>query len=397
MRQVFEQVDYIAGSEDVLANMQKQPAMRIFDGRVTAFLRALSGEILKSAKARRFPDAVTFAFWCRKANLLLLRKQYDDSDRLGRGVAFHIAPSNVPLNFAYSMAVGMLAGNANVVRLPSKDFEQIAPLCEAITKLLYSGEFTDIAARLCLVKYARDKKTTDALSALCNSRIIWGGDATVAQIRQSPLPPRANEITFSDRYSICLINSDKYLADYDKAKAARDFYNDTYLTDQNACTSPRAVIWLGGEIEKAREIFWASLSDQLEGYELKPAQTVNKLSTFYRFAANSACKLAKADDCKLMRVAVKKLGRSILDNLENSGYFYEYDAKALDEILPLCGGKCQTLSYIGLDAAKLRDFILANAPPGVDRIVPVGRTMDFSLVWDGRDLIRELSRVVAIC
>ena len=31
-------------------------------------------------------------------------------------------------------------------------------------------------------------------------------------------------------------------------------------------------------------------------------------------------------------------------------------------------------------------------PRGVDRIVPIGRTMDFSLMWDGYDLIRSMSR-----
>ena len=32
----------------------------------------------------------------------------------------------------------------------------------------------------------------------------------------------------------------------------------------------------------------------------------------------------------------------------------------------------------------------------VDRIVPMGRTMDFTLVWDGVDLIRTMSRAVQV-
>lgn len=40
----------------------------------------------------------------------------------GRGVAFHIAPSNVAVNFAFSLAAGLLTGNANIVRLSSKPF-----------------------------------------------------------------------------------------------------------------------------------------------------------------------------------------------------------------------------------------------------------------------------------
>jgi len=33
---------------------------------------------------------------------------------------------------------------------------------------------------------------------------------------------------------------------------------------------------------------------------------------------------------------------------------------------------------------------------GIDRIVPIGATMDFSLIWDGRNLINTLSREVEI-
>ena len=63
---------------------------------------------------------VAFGFFCRRANLEALAREYEGavSDRLGRGISFHIAPSNVPVNFAYSLAAGLLAGNACVVKAP---------------------------------------------------------------------------------------------------------------------------------------------------------------------------------------------------------------------------------------------------------------------------------------
>ncbi len=33
---------------------------------------------------------------------------------------------------------------------------------------------------------------------------------------------------------------------------------------------------------------------------------------------------------------------------------------------------------------------------GVDRVVPVGRTMDFDLIWDGYNLVTQLTREVVI-
>jgi hypothetical protein len=73
----------------------------------------------------------------------------------------------------------------------------------------------------------------------------------------------------------------------------------------------------------------------------------------------------------------------------------EYDLQNLEEILPMCTNRCQTIAFLGLEQAEIGDCVLRHAPRGVDRIVPVGRTMDFSLVWDGHDLVGMLSRAIA--
>ena len=98
-----------------------------FSDEVVEFLNTLSGAIMKDRLSRLYPDAITFAYFCRKANLLKLKVQYAHVDelRLGRGVLFHIAPSNVPINFGYSLVAGLLAGNANIVRVSSKQFAQV--------------------------------------------------------------------------------------------------------------------------------------------------------------------------------------------------------------------------------------------------------------------------------
>lgn len=51
-------------------------------------------------------------------------------------MALHIAPSNVPVNFAVSMTSSLLAGNCTVVRVSSKRFLQVDVICEAINGLL---------------------------------------------------------------------------------------------------------------------------------------------------------------------------------------------------------------------------------------------------------------------
>mgnify|MGYP002564441702 CR=1 FL=1 len=82
-----------------------------FDGGVMAFLSDLGAALIADREARAYPDVVAFGFFCRRANLEALAREYEGavSDRLGRGISFHIAPSNVPVNFAYSLAAGLLA------------------------------------------------------------------------------------------------------------------------------------------------------------------------------------------------------------------------------------------------------------------------------------------------
>ena len=78
------------------------------------FLDELSNVLRKSAESKIYSDLVAFSFWCRKGNInSLKRKQYNRNKRLGRGLAFHITPSNVPLNFGYSFIFGLLSAESD--------------------------------------------------------------------------------------------------------------------------------------------------------------------------------------------------------------------------------------------------------------------------------------------
>ena len=54
------------------------------------------------------------------------------------------------------------------------------------------------------------------------------------------------------------------------------------------------------------------------------------------------------------------------------------------------------MSYYGFQLKELKGLVQTIRPRGIDRIVPVGRTMDFSLYWDGNDLINSFSRIIDI-
>ena len=400
----LDRVSYLIGDRDTLLKLPKTAPKMPFADDILDFLGDLSKELMQNSEAKAFPDVAALGFWLRRSSVLSLKKRFlsdENGFRIGCGAAFHIAPSNVPVNYAYSLFSGLLCGNANAVRVPSKDFPQVDIINRAILKAL--EKHTDIKPYIVLLRYDRDREINDMLSAMCNVRIIWGGDTTVAELRSSPLPARASDIAFADRYSLAVIDSDEYMQkvrDDNKAAAriASDFYNDTYLSDQNACTSPRAVIWTGGAREEAKELFWESLSASVkEKYHFQPIQSVDKLSAKYMAAASGlgVMKQNSKGDNRLVRLQVSELSPKLMDHRGNSGYFYEYDCDDIMAIRDFCDDThCQTIGLLGEKA--IVEPLLRSGVRGVDRVVPMGHTMDFDLIWDGYNLVERLTRTVSV-
>ena len=396
--EVLQRVSYLTGSAEIAAQLPAVAAKQPFDDSIVEFLNDVSKELMGSRAAKAYSDLVTFGFWLRKGSLKKLQERFEARDgflHLGKGVAFHVAPSNVPVNFAYSLVAGLLMGNANVVRVPSKDFDQVRILTEIFNHAL--EKYPEMKPYVLCVRYGRDKEINDLFSSIADVRVVWGGNQTIAELRKSPLPPRSGEITFADRYSLAVIDSDSYLSIENKARVAEDFYNDTFFSDQNACTSPRIVVWTGKRIEEAKRVFWAEEHQLAEKkYTFQPIQGVNKLVKSCLIAvAEPGVKVAEHEDNLIIRVTVPQITDVLMDFRDNSGYFYEYDCENILDLVPLCNDKrCQTIAYIG--DKNVVNPLIQTGVKGIDRVVPMGKTMDFDLIWDGYNLPALLCRTIVL-
>lgn len=392
---VLNRVTYLTGSADIAAILSEVRAKVPFDDEIVDFLNDISKELMGDRSAKAYSDVVTLGFWIRKGSILKLKERFEKNDgmHLGKGVAFHIAPSNVPVNFAYSFVAGLLCGNANIVRVPSKEFPQVGIICNAINKVLDKHEA--MKGYVLCVRYDRDKEINDFFSSVADVRVVWGGDQTIAELRKSPLPPRSGEITFADRYSLAVIDSGSYLSIDNKSKVAEDFYNDTFFSDQNACTSPRLIVWTGNKIEEAKKLFWEEEHKLVEKkYTFQAIQGVNKLTQSYLIAvAEPGVKVENHSDNLIIRVSIPQITDYLMNFRDNSGYFYEYDCKDIMNLTPLCNDKrCQTIGYIGDNQVIMP--LIQSGIKGIDRIVPIGKTMDFDLIWDGYNLPSLMTRTV---
>lgn len=385
-----------------LQTLDRRP-MAPFAAPVLDFLSALSHDLLASPDARRHPDIATFAFWCRRGHLQPMAEAWARGPaRVGRGLVLHIAPGNVPVNFAFSLAFGMLAGNANIVRVAEVEHAQTTVLCAALQRRFADPRHAVVAARNRVVQYARDDTVTAALSAQAAARVLWGGDHTIAHLRSLPAPPRCVDVAFADRYSLAMLDARAVNEAGSQALAdlVRGFFHDAYLQDQDACSSPQLVVWQGepAACAQARQRFWPALDALLEReYALAPVHAVDKLVQLCRAAAAlPQAQSSVRHGNRIHRVQLQSLPAGLEQHRGHAGFFFEVDTTGFEPLAGVVDARYQTLTTFGLDRQALARRVVELGLTGIDRIVPVGQALAIGLVWDGHDLVSTLSRIVEV-
>ena len=399
-KEVLKRVRCLAGVPEPMVRPEEP-----FSEERIEFLNALSARLRKDPGTARYTDVAAFAFWCRKANTKRLAEQLTrDGLRIGKGLVFHIAPSNVPVNFAYSLALGLLSGNANIVRVSSKPFPQVDLICEALAALFAREEYAAVRACTSVVSYGHDKEVTDYYSGLCDMRVIWGGDASIRTIRESMTQSRCGEIAFADRYSFGIIRPSAVMAMDEEAlrQLAVNFYNDTYLLDQNACSAPHLIVWLTDrEAEKetwaeAAARFWQAVYQAAASYDLADIKVSGKYDALCNFLADSGLDAGQVQryDNRLYVLTLSELPKRI-DELRGSfGMFFQYTMERLDDLVPHITKKVQTAAVCGVERREITELILRGHLQGIDRVVGFGQTLDMGTIWDGYDIVGDLTRII---
>ena len=132
MNKKFE-IEFLVGKKAKL-NITYEP----FSFLILNFLDDLSVTLDNNFNNKNYPDLKALSFFCRKNNILSLKNKHQvkDTTRFGLGLLFHITPSNIPTNFAYSLIFGLITGNSNIVKVPLKRFKEIDIVCKALNKIL---------------------------------------------------------------------------------------------------------------------------------------------------------------------------------------------------------------------------------------------------------------------
>jgi len=364
-----------------------------------------SQKLLTSRGVRDFPELAALGHWFRKARLVEMTRTYctpvKGQVQVGRGLVFHLAPSNVDSVFMYSWLISLLAGNTNLVRVSTKGGPQQAFLVAILQEIAQMPDHAGVAERFVLMTYPHDDRITEQISEACMVRVIWGGDATVRAIRSVPLRPTATELSFPNRFSAAALSAKAVRAADNAAfkELIKGFYNDAFWFAQQACSSPRMVAWVGSEadVEAAKGRFWPALTKEAEahGTENAPAMVMMRLGAAFEYAAHGLAELS--NEFRLNDFPTKlELTANSLNGIREihcgNGLFVQMHMQTLAELGPKLTDTEQTLTVYGFEEQDYLNLISTLQSRAIDRMVRVGMALAFEQVWDGQDLITSFTR-----
>lgn len=372
-----------------------------FDPDVIEFLAGLSMRLGKQARVS--PALAPLAFFMRKSALKQLEVQAHHALPahtifVPQGVVFHIPPTNVDTLFLYTLSMSLLAGNRNIVRISRNSgpdtFNLLNILFEEIIK------FPRVAELVVCVQFGHEQDVLDAFSQACDLRMIWGGDATITSVKQAQLKPYASDLAFPDRISLSAVSVTQWIRSEERIKQSviEGLYNDIYWFDQMACSSPQSLLLVGGTADEyviAKNDIETRLSYLAsERYELPEGQAINKMVAAVRAVAAGATNISWESNYS---VSVDGLPISALEDVRPGGGFLStIHLVHINQLVQYVSRKTQTLSTFGFTPSELISLAQSANGRGIDRIVPLGNALDFSDVWDGKNLLLEMMRLVRI-
>ncbi len=383
-------------------NTNKFNNLEPFNKQITDFFDYLSKIIFKDHKKSEYKDIIAIGFWFRKNNTNYLKKKFfEKHSKFPLGVIFHITPNNVPINFAYSLYFGLITGNTNIVKIPNKDYFQINYICSIIKKALKNKKFKDLRDMIKIIRYDNDHEITQKISKFSDARLIWGGDDTVNKVKNIIPKTKCNDLSFPDRYSMTLFNLNviNKIGNHEFNNLVKKFYIDNYTFDQNACNSSHLIFWLGNKrLSNIKMKFWRKLNSFLKNELFYPESVVsdklNKLCTDILNFSNINKTFFNTKN--LYVIDLKYLNKDTENQRGLRGYFYQYQSNNIKDLANIITKKYQTMAYYGFQRSFFDNFINKYKVKGIDRVVPIGRSMEMNYLWDGYDLLNSLTRVVDI-
>ena len=386
--------DEIIDISEIESYVSNNNVCRPFNVTVVSFINDFSKELL-SSRYRNYPELQALAYWFRDKKIKKFASIYSNNN-LPIGTVFHICPSNVDTIFVYSLFISLLMGNVNIVRISSKDSEVINIIVDIFKNLFNKKEYNFIQKNILLLSYERNDEITKSFSLVSNLRVFWGGDSSISHLRKIPAQSYTNDIYFPDRESICCIKASSFLNldNCSKLSLFNKFVKDIKTFNQQACSSPLRLYWIGNQDSFSTFLSQNSLSQY--NLDLTHSENMDKFVSLSSMAIDSNdLTLLNDDNSKIIFVHSASFNIS-LDSHIGNGVILVYFLDSIEDIVPSISPKTQTLSHFGFSKSDFDSLFTKLTCSQIDRVCKVGSSLDFDHVWDGKDLFLNFSRVIKV-
>ncbi|TDT99267.1 acyl-CoA reductase-like NAD-dependent aldehyde dehydrogenase [Azorhizobium sp. AG788] len=352
-------------------------------------------------KGELSPAIRYLGFWTRAAALKQLERSFaatipPHTLRRPRGMTFHLPPRNVETIFLYSWILSFLAGNANIVRLP----QEVSGTVGWVLDLFLAALDASSERSQLFVHYPLDTDLSALISAHSDARMVWGGDAKVGAFERLPLRNGGKSLWFGDRSSLCLLDGAAVgaLGPAEREALAQKFFNDVFVFDQMACSSPQALYVVGtptAHLEGVRDLLAAiGHVAAAKGAIGAAGHQIAKMTAAFSAAASGDVIDLSWRGTELTTVVSGVAER--VDRRIGGGFLSVVFLPDLDALNGVLRERDQTITHFGFSEDAIRLAAERNLGPGVSRWTPVGSALDFDSVWDGYDILSELTRACRV-
>lgn len=351
----------------------------------------------------RQPDVLAFSRWIGKPNLDRLSTEFrsieahERSLRLPIGRVLQIASSNVEMLFAYVWALNVLIGNPSKTRISSRASHLTREVIEVIQKnrpidhpLAYWNIFT----------CDRDSEVLRQFEEESNAIVIWGGNQTVEHFSKTA-GTQSKVIGFPDRTSAAIVSLEWYASL--SASARQDFWDrlarDTLTFGQQACSSPSSLVWVGDAA--ANQEVPPDAPALRHHFAFSDSEVSKRRDTLFRLAAEGQL-IEPFDQDKFkapwyLASVIPEAVEVPFASSESCGLLKVAKASDFQSAISMLPRNCQTVVYEGFDRASLRGYVSSLNQLGQPlRYVRVGQGLNFDNIWDGKNLLLELSKPISI-
>ncbi|MBS3914082.1 MAG: hypothetical protein KG003_06255 [Bacteroidetes bacterium] len=397
---VPESKTFEAGDLHFFVAYPETQQIEVFDEKVLEFFEAISKKLMQHPDLGKIPEIVALAFWLRKGNLNQIVKEHQyllESKRYKvypLGTVFHICPANVDTMFLYSLAISLLNGNKNILRVSNKLKDSYVWILFDVINEILQDNFSFLKSHIRIISYERDTEINTFFSVKCDARIIWGGNETVNTFRKTESNVRGKDLVFADRYSAALVHSGALISasETELKQLGAALYNDAYSFDQKGCSCPQLLFFLGDieENQKAESMLYSYLLKEANSRYQTDISSLASLKlmqeTMDAIRGNAKNILNEKTELVFCELAEN----AALPENCGGGYFYTRKFGEIKELEFMMGKGFQTLTYWGLNKDQIEMLANVSAGKGIDRIVPVGKALEFGHIWDGYNLVEEL-------